>query len=137
MSRRATGSTDLSEIHGSWVRPCSTDVDELSGTVWGSHYSIAEKTERLYEYAARELPTPGRDADASIAVSLTCVSAQHVLYNNESMSWFVRNHAATETQPKRLPEAQDRQDGNGRGLKKRKVRQGKQQDVGSLLETFG
>jgi hypothetical protein len=109
--------------------------DELSKTMWGSRYSIFEKTKRLYKYAMK-VSLLETKFDNPVTLALTCAGTEPSLHQ-ESISWFIRDRMTTERQPKRLQETQDSNTGNEKATKKRRVRQVKQQDVGSLLGMFG
>ena len=135
ISRRRTSGTESSKIDGRWKRPSSASGDKLTETMCGSHYTIAEKTEALYRYAKKGSLLES-ETDNLVTISMTCVAAEPSL-RNENMSWFIRNQASTEPQPKRLQEAQEFHVGSEQAPKKRKVRQGKQLDVGSLLGMLG
>ncbi|KAF2630110.1 hypothetical protein BU25DRAFT_265741 [Macroventuria anomochaeta] len=126
---------DPSTTYGQWERPGSTQEDKLSKTMCGLQYSIAEKTKRLYRYA-QKVSLPETEAENTVSLALTCYadgSAHHV----GDISWFIRKQVLPELHSKRPQDTQALQDGSERGTKKRKIRQGKQQDVGSLLGTFG
>ncbi|KAF9701513.1 hypothetical protein EKO04_000744 [Ascochyta lentis] len=135
VSRRCTGRTGALKAYGQWIHPGSVDEAKYTETICGSQHSIAEKTERLYRYA-EELPPSERGVDNPVTLSLTCAAAEPALHN-ESISWFIRDPAASETQPQWPQDAKTVQDGSGPATKKRKVRQTKQQDVASLLGSFG
>ena len=128
-------SADPPGEYGRWVRPSVATEDELSKTMWDSRCSISEKTKRLYKYA-KKLSLLETEFDNPVTLALTCAGTEPSLHQ-ESISWFIRNRMLMERQPKRLQETQKSKIGSEQAMKKLKVRQSKQQDVGSLLGMFG
>lgn len=80
-----------------------------------------------------------QEADQPVLLTLSCYAPQNTRYNTGSATWFVRkhqNHYLSEQTYKRPLDTKDSQDGEEKGAKKGKIRQGRQYDVGSLLGLF-
>ncbi|KAJ4345142.1 hypothetical protein N0V95_005867 [Ascochyta clinopodiicola] len=130
---RSAGRREASGAGGWWMRPGSVDEEKFTRTMSGSICSIAEKMERLYGFAEGLLPLEEGVGDL-VTLSLTCAAAAEPRMRSESIAWFVRDSAAEDTLPLDAPATRDASE---RATKKRKVRLGKQQDVASLLGSFG
>ncbi|KAF1929038.1 uncharacterized protein M421DRAFT_145087 [Didymella exigua CBS 183.55] len=77
-------------------------------------------------------------AELPVSLSLSCHAPQHARYVG-SATWFVRKHCehcSPEEPPKRTLDSPAHQENDDRGTKKRKIRQAKQCDVGTLLDMF-
>lgn len=145
-----------SEKHGQWQRSSPTREPKLKTIVCETKISMAEKTGRLYEYACKvsspdteddeyrtpdvtrtsgsRLPHPP-NPDQPVSLTLSFYAPQNAHYIG-STSWFVRRSYSPGKPSKRMLDTQDLQN-SARDTKKRKIRQRKQFDVGSLLDLFG
>jgi hypothetical protein len=119
-----------------WQHPATNAEDRYTATIWDlSRFTIAQQAEKLYGYTDK-MSLPEREDRTTITLSMTCGMGGISLQNGKT-TWFVRDPDSTEIQLKRSAETQTPQDGSNHTMKKRKVRQGKQKDIGSLLGTFG
>lgn len=97
--------------------------------------SLSETIEELYNYVADTSSLLERKDFSDIRLSVLCTGTAQELWS-ERREWFTRNPNPTVIPSPRQQSAQSLREDSTRALKKRKVKHGKQQDVGSLLATF-
>ena len=117
-----------------WRRPDPQIEGEYTKILRDSNLSIASKADGLCE-SARRMGPHHDSGDRPITVSMTC-TWRATSVRDRNAAWYVRTLESTVTHPKR---AQDliAHGGSNRAIKKPKVKQGRQQDIGSMLGMFG
>lgn len=131
---RFTGGKGAPGVPDGWSCPKPRDEAKYTEMIWDPRLPIAVKTERLYGCATNIIPLQS-DANSPITLSLTCAAVGPNCHDR-STAWFIHEPASTDMQQKWIQKSRILQNGDNRATKRRKVRQGKQQDVRSLLETF-
>jgi hypothetical protein len=96
----------------------------------------------LYDLAGRIHPQQHREEVSDSAVLSVYYGAERNFAYNRYPLWFKRVVDVEREHPdrrltKRLPEKEGLEEQTGSGRKRRRVREGKQKDIGSLLGGFG
>ncbi|KAH7378765.1 hypothetical protein BKA66DRAFT_142475 [Pyrenochaeta sp. MPI-SDFR-AT-0127] len=130
---------DWSAISNAWLREKGfSDQEHNPYSMWAdSNATTSSKLEKIYNISGKLLRTPVLDGPADLSVSVTyagdrtCSPLDHV-------TWYFRDPEKENLHlTKRIGENQGQDHrGSGDTNKKRKVRQNKKVEVGSLLGTF-
>ncbi|KAF1843753.1 uncharacterized protein K460DRAFT_288132 [Cucurbitaria berberidis CBS 394.84] len=121
-----------------WLKEKIAAPDEQSPmSIWvNPKITKAHKMKLLYNLCIEHLQQPLITENPQSSISVTYVCSEWFT-QDDSIAWFFREFKEGKTQPTKRHKDQDQHDEkNPDSNKKRKIRQVKKMDVGSLLNTF-
>lgn len=126
------------ETCSAWCRLQDTDGQRYTDALNEPQDTLSMSLGRLHDYATNLSPSPGQEVVGGTRLSITYTSnvADFGYSWRNDPAWFVRDPASKGPPAPRSHDTGPVPDKSERATKKRKVRQGKQQDVGSLLGMF-
>lgn len=140
-SRRHATEEKQDEIGTHWERAEKKRSEEYTAILYGegsyAQCPMAERTQRLFT-SINLLSETEKNDRSPVRLSLTCHGDAIPRSSGlPDVAWFIRRRCEPEKTNKRAPDTVMPQDKNDTRAKQRKIRQGKQQDVGALLGMFG
>lgn len=98
--------------------------------------TTVSKLEKIYFKSEKLLKASSPDESKDLSVSITYAGGQPMILS-EAVKWFFRDPRETQHSTKRAGYSESQRDrSSGDSKKKRRIRDDKQVDIGSLLGTF-